>query len=377
MLEVIFTECFKSESRYIIEIATADIKKEKTIQNKKETKIQKKPEKIAVLMTDRIGDTLNTIYFIENLRKRFPNSKIIYLIKKFSEDRFFKKFFKGKVDDIYEIKYFGLNNSYLNEQELEDLLNENKFDILFDLNPFTDPIARKIKCQISVGFKIYDSTPFGSKDPIKHDIEFEMDPNSPKILTNLKLLSPFLSEFDLSYDLPDFKEEGIFGEIKGKIICLCFEATSLERTMQTEEANKIIKALSSEFPEHMMIILGANINRHGVQIENSKNIINLTGKTTLIDAASLIQKSDFVLSVDTGIMHLSSYLKKPTIGLFFGSDPIFNCPQGLGKNIVIHSYGISKDGIFYDEKCRKNISDRHILLVTNLIRKEIQKNDSQ
>ncbi len=65
------------------------------------------------------------------------------------------------------------------------------------------------------------------------------------------------------------------------------------------------------------------------------DVIDLTNKTSLIDLSSLIYFASFIITNDTGIMHLSNLFKKRNISLFTFSDPkIF---ANYENSLVIHN----------------------------------------
>lgn len=55
--------------------------------------------------------------------------------------------------------------------------------------------------------------------------------------------------------------------------------------------------------------------------KNSDKILNLMEKTKLREAAALIKKSDLVLTIDTGILHLAAAMGSKTVALFGNIDP--------------------------------------------------------
>ncbi|MFZ0241201.1 MAG: glycosyltransferase family 9 protein, partial [Desulfobacterales bacterium] len=50
-------------------------------------------------------------------------------------------------------------------------------------------------------------------------------------------------------------------------------------------------------------------------------ITDLTGKTTLGQAAALVEQAALVIGVDTGLTHLGTAFKRPTIALFGATCP--------------------------------------------------------
>ena len=70
-------------------------------------------------------------------------------------------------------------------------------------------------------------------------------------------------------------------------------------------------------------------------VKKKSNIINLANKTNLIELSSIIYFCYFLITNDTGIMHLANLLRKKNISLFTFSDPkIF---ADYDNSIIIHN----------------------------------------
>lgn len=50
-------------------------------------------------------------------------------------------------------------------------------------------------------------------------------------------------------------------------------------------------------------------------LSNYPNVVNLTGKTSLVESAAIIQRSKLVIANDTGLLHFAEQLGKPAIAL--------------------------------------------------------------
>lgn len=64
-------------------------------------------------------------------------------------------------------------------------------------------------------------------------------------------------------------------------------------------------------------------------------IIPLTGKTSLSELGALFEKASFVVSGDSGPMHMASAVGAPVVALFGPTDPALTGPRGSGKKIVL------------------------------------------
>ncbi len=87
-------------------------------------------------------------------------------------------------------------------------------------------------------------------------------------------------------------------------------------------------------------------------------ILDLSGKTSLNDAVGVLARSDALVGVDSGILHLCAALGKPVVGLYGPSDPTVTGPQGDGHEIVTSGAECSPCGqgeCRFDRKCMTNL----------------------
>ena len=64
------------------------------------------------------------------------------------------------------------------------------------------------------------------------------------------------------------------------------------------------------------------------------SIVNLAGKTNLVDLCQLLKRASLFVGVDSGIMHLASSLDIPVVGIFGPTDPSLVGPQNK-KSVVV------------------------------------------
>ena len=74
-------------------------------------------------------------------------------------------------------------------------------------------------------------------------------------------------------------------------------------------------------------------------------ILNMTGKTTIQQAAALIKGSSLLIGVDTGLTHMGFALDVPTIALFGATAPYLNT-EGTSGTVLYHPHECSP--------CRRN-----------------------
>jgi lipopolysaccharide heptosyltransferase II len=62
--------------------------------------------------------------------------------------------------------------------------------------------------------------------------------------------------------------------------------------------------------------------------------LNLAGKTTLDEAIDLVAAADFVVSNDSGLMHVAAALGRPQVALFGSSSPEHTPPQSAASRVL-------------------------------------------
>ena len=70
------------------------------------------------------------------------------------------------------------------------------------------------------------------------------------------------------------------------------------------------------------MIGGLDVQSDGSAIADQfEHVINLVGKTTFMESARIIERSQAVISHDTGFMHIAAALRKPLISIWGSTDP--------------------------------------------------------
>lgn len=68
-------------------------------------------------------------------------------------------------------------------------------------------------------------------------------------------------------------------------------------------------------PDKKFVVLAGATDDFTEKLTPNANILNLTGKTDLLTSAAIIEKAQMTITNDTGLLHFSEQLGKPTIAL--------------------------------------------------------------
>jgi heptosyltransferase-2 len=85
----------------------------------------------------------------------------------------------------------------------------------------------------------------------------------------------------------------------------------------TEYFNEIIKKLETK--DNIKVVLIGGKDEEKLDLIQTKNSINLIGKTSLLDLAEIMKRADIVLTNDSSPIHIASAFNKPYIFAIFGA----------------------------------------------------------
>ncbi len=213
-------------------------------------------------------------------------------------------------------------------------VNQNRYDLIVDFRNSLLPFFLRGKYKLS----FYKQELFSEKN-FTHE--------SKRILN---FLEPYFGkENDIHLFFPVSKKERdaiderlrMLG-IKNSDIRVVLNpgAGGTEKRWAKENFIELAKELLKTYVDIKIFLTGTDEQRQlCTQVEegiNSKNVYNLAGKTTLQELAALLEKTDLIITNDSGTMHMASAVKCPVVAIFGPSNPYRYGPIGT-RNIVVHS----------------------------------------
>jgi len=319
-----------------------------TIKNKQKEKDPKKSKKILILHFDGVGDTVQSLPFINLLRENYPEAEIDV----FTRQEYEEIFRSAKINKIIPYKNWTWqfeinqeNNEKIITPTQEELFKEfkkelhEKYDLVFNLNPPYSPIykfVKEIKPKISVGIKD------------EYCDEYDFYPTYKNKKSNMFVYLDFLKligieNIKIDYTFPlsqeDKKNARILMTKKGLKndeikVCLITDSSGKHKIWSHENFEKLIERLVNEIKNIKIILIGKNNPFEKTTFDKYKEkVINLFD-IGIKNSASIINECDLVISNDTGLMHLSAALKKPIVALFGISNPRTSGPYSNNSIII-------------------------------------------
>lgn len=281
------------------------------------------PKRILVVRTDRIGDVILSLPIASFIKKKFPQTKISFLVRDYTKSLVANNKF---IDETITLKTAdGKSSVSENARQLR-----GNFDACIVAYP-TFKIAlilflAGIRTRIGTGYrwysflfnkKIYEHRKYGER----HELEFNV-----RLLSQLGMPEE-ANESNVEFGIIPTKEKieevreemkslGILGDKPIVIVHPGSGGSSID--LPVKKLKMIVEALSKENVE--TVITGSANEKELCQslvVNNSGGkIINAAGKFDLEKLIALISLSDMMISNSTGPIHIAAALGKYVVGFY-------------------------------------------------------------
>lgn len=279
------------------------------------------PKKILVIQSAFIGDAILGTSVIEKLFQSFPDSKIIYLVRKGNESLFSGHPF------LEEVWTFDKKRKINSLWYLFTKIRKEKFDVIVNLHRYASSnllslfSGAEMKCAFYVqpfSFFFYEK--------IKHGIgngKHEIERNHSLIAswTDDKVAKPKLYPTEQDFlNVVAYKSQ----------IYVCMAPASLWFTKQWP-VEKWIELCRSIRDKKIYLLGGpADVSLNEAIVRESGNplVKSLAGKLSFLESAALMKDAHMNFVNDSGPLHLASAVNAPTTAIFcstvtnFGFTPL-------------------------------------------------------
>jgi lipopolysaccharide heptosyltransferase II len=276
--------------------------------------------RILIIRLSSIGDVLLTTPAIRLLKKKFPGSRIDFVVKnEFAE----LLIYNSHLDQFY---LFDKNDNYKALKEIKQEIRNENYDLIVDLhNNFRS---------------LYLTT--GSRAPkivrykkgylrrfllVKFKLNFYKK-NIPVYQRYINSLASFQINDDfhgLEIYIDKETENRILKKYadflngpKSLLVGIALGAKHATKRWTSEGFSTIINELI-EKRNAIIILVGSRNDRemvHSLHIKENQSVLDATGELSLLESGTLMNQCDLMITHDSGLMHLSSALRKKTVAIF-------------------------------------------------------------
>lgn len=300
---------------------------------------------ILIIKMSSLGDVIHTLPFSAALRRLYPKARISWLVH---------PQFSGFLPDpptIDKIIYFdkvafnklGILQKISFLRKFRQELHAEKFDLVIDMQGlFKSAVVAALTgcpnrigyCEMREGSNLVSQAICGSH---AHDHVIE------RYLDVVRYLGADVKEIE--FPLPDLTKEE--QSVKKK---LTDEGLSEQKYVvfvpgarwETKEwPTEHYAALADKVTKNgtFIVLAGGPDEKekavHILKMAQAKNIIDLTGQTSLRELAALIKGCKVFISGDTGPLHFAAALKKPLIAMYGPTKAYRTGPYGSDKATVL------------------------------------------
>jgi heptosyltransferase-2 len=310
-----------------------------------------------VLRFSSIGDIVLTTPVVRLLRKKFPHAIIDYAVK-----------------SQYEICV--RHNPYINtiyslqpKQSLFSFISTlPKYDYIIDLHNN----LRTFQIKTLLHGKAYSFPKLNLKKWLYTKFKVNKLPPVHIVDRYLATLKPFDIKNDnegLDFFIPQESTEKI-AELYPKIphIAIILGATYFTKKYPLSHIQTVIR----EIDDSVVLLGGKSEIPEGEFLEQKfgSKVLNLCGKLNLLESAAVLQRTNTVITNDTGLMHIAAALKKYVISLWGNTTPHFGMYPYQTEYVILENNTLSCrpcSKIGYHQcpkkhfKCMQEISPQEVL----------------
>lgn len=299
-------------------------------------KLKKSPDKILIIKPSSLGDIVHSLPFLNVLREGFPKSEIHWVVARGLEGLLDGHPMINKLWIINKDEWRRIKNIKATVKELRELfksLRKEKFNLVIDLQGLlrSGVLTAATRAPVRIGF---GEAREGSSMFYTHRIKGGKDIHAvDRYLKVARFLGcdTFMVQFpfplSFNFQLPTFNvqlPDGYAVIIPGA------------RWQTKKWPAKRFGELASRLPVRFLIVGGrSDIETADIVVKNSNgNAVSIAGSTGIKELIEVMRKAKFVVSNDSGPMHIAAALGVPVFAIFGPTNPKKTGPYGEGHTII-------------------------------------------
>ncbi len=289
--------------------------------------------KILVVKPSSLGDIVHSLPVLHSLQTCFPDASVHWVVAKGFEEMFKGHQLVKKLWIINKDEWKKLGHAKGTIRELKELsraLKDEKYDLVVDLQGLlrSGVITAATKAPVRIGFRearegsrmFYTHTVIGGKG--LHAVDRYL-----KIAESLGC-----DTSDVRFPFPPLHEVSFSESLPGKYAVFVPGARWHTKKWPPEKFGR----LAGLMPFTVVVVGGRNdidLGNEIVRLSGGK-AVSLAGSTGLRQLIKILHGAEFVVSNDSGPLHIAAALGRPVYALFGPTDASRTGPYGKGHLII-------------------------------------------
>ncbi len=279
-------------------------------------------KKVLIIQTAFLGDVILATPIIANLKLKFPQAEIDFLVKKGNEELL------NNHPDLREVFTFDKKKKRSEILRLIQLFRKNQYDLVINLHRFASSglltvlsgAKRKIGFQKNPFSFLYSKAYPHQMDQGLHEVDRNLNLISDLLIPTVRRPALYPKDSDLK-SVEEFLKQAYY----------CLAPASVWFTKQAPEVVwvQLMKQLNESGASIYLIGGPDDKNLLDKIIETSTvNAVNLAGKLSIMQSAALMKGATRAFVNDSGPLHIASAMNTPVTAFFcstvsdFGFGPL-------------------------------------------------------
>ncbi|MBN3041001.1 MAG: glycosyltransferase family 9 protein [Candidatus Omnitrophica bacterium] len=285
----------------------------------------KKPQRILIIRTDRLGDVILSTPVIKNLKMAFPEAYVAFMCRPYTKD-----VLEGNpyLDEVIVYDKYGKDKNFYQTLRFAKYLKSKKFDLALILHPtnrahlltYLARIPERIGYDRNLGFLLTKRIVHKKQEGRKHELDYTLD-----ILRFLGIKIVDETAYFPVNEKARKKINNLLGdyaiEDAEKIIAVHPCASCSSKRWPIKNFIKLIDLISKEFKARFILVASEKEAILADELAGYPGIIDLRAKLSISELGALLERADLFISNDSGPVHIAASLKKPVIAIFGRNNP--------------------------------------------------------
>ena len=284
-------------------------------------------KRIIIVRMDRVGDVVLSSPAIKAVRDAYPDSHIAVLVRPYA-----REVIEGNpyIDEVITYDKSGEEKGIFGKIKFIVRLKNKKFDLAIILHPknsshiltYLAGIPKRLGYNKKSGIFLTKKIPHTKQYGLKHEIDY--------VLGLLRYIGIESSDKSLHMPVKMLSEERIKGLFdkngisqNDPVVTIHPAASCRSRRWALERFAKTADVLAEKYGARIVIISGPGDDKMmGDKVAElmKSRPLNLAGKTSISDLASVLRRSRLLISNDSGPVHISCAVGTPVIAIFSRKD---------------------------------------------------------